>query len=73
MPPSLIPAAADATGEDELALSVCSEDLFSELESAASPPRQIRGYDPERWNSPAVQLTRAERLARLFATPSPKR
>ena len=73
MPPSPIPAAADATGEDELALSVCSEDLFSELESASSPPRQIRGYDPERWNSPVVQLTRAERLARFFTTPSPKR
>jgi len=63
-----------SSSESELALSICSEDEFSDLETSAALPRIIHGYDPEFPGPSAPPLSRAQRLVRrLFATPSPKR
>jgi len=61
------------SSDDELVLSIGSEDAFSDDAAPATPPRRVQEYDPSRWDSPVRPLTRAQQLDRLFATPSPKR
>ena len=74
--PTSVPALPSSESEDELALSIPADDMFSDSEMASTPPRKVEGYDPQAWRPSGVAMTRAERLSRLtrlFATPSPKR
>ena len=71
--PDQSPVVPQHEDDDELVLSIGSDDAFSDDAAPATPPRRVQEYDPSRWDSPVRLLTRAQQLDRLFATPSPKR
>ena len=71
--PDQSPAVPQHEDDDELVLSIGSDDAFSDDAAPATPPRRVQEYDPSRWDSPVRLLTRAQQLDRLFATPSPER